>query len=47
MRVQFFDIETKLPLGNAQAKKSIKEIVSCSDIIFITCTRNQSNQKFN
>ena len=33
MRVQFFDIETKLPLGNAQAKKSIKEIVSCSDII--------------
>jgi D-3-phosphoglycerate dehydrogenase len=33
MRVQFFDIETKLPLGNAQAKKSIKEIVSSSDII--------------
>lgn len=33
MRVHFFDIETKLPLGNAQAKKSIKEIVSSSDII--------------
>lgn len=33
MRVQFYDIETKLPLGNAQAKKSIKEIVSSSDII--------------
>ena len=33
MRVQFFDIETKLPLGNAQTKKSIKEIVSSSDII--------------
>jgi D-3-phosphoglycerate dehydrogenase len=33
MRVQFFDIETKLPLGNALAKKSIKEIVSSSDII--------------
>jgi len=33
MRVQFFDIETKLPIGNAQAKKSIKEIVSSSDII--------------
>jgi D-3-phosphoglycerate dehydrogenase len=33
MRVQFFDVETKLPLGNAQAKKSIKEIVSSSDII--------------
>ena len=35
MRVQFFDIETKLPLGNAQAKKSIKEIVSSSDIISV------------
>ena len=33
MRVQFFDIETKLPLGNAQAKKSIKDIVNSSDII--------------
>ena len=33
MRVQFFDVETKLPLGNAQAKKSIKDIVSTSDII--------------
>lgn len=33
MRVQFFDIETKLPLGNVQTKKSIKEIVSSSDII--------------
>lgn len=33
MRVQFYDVETKLPLGNAQAKKSIKEIVSNSDII--------------
>jgi D-3-phosphoglycerate dehydrogenase len=33
MRVHFYDIETKLPLGNAQAKKSIKEIVSTSDII--------------
>jgi D-3-phosphoglycerate dehydrogenase len=33
MRVQFYDIETKLPLGNAQVRKSIKEIVSSSDII--------------
>ena len=33
MRVQFYDIETKLPLGNAQARKSIKEIVGSSDII--------------
>ena len=33
MRVQFYDIETKLPLGNAQARKSIKEIVGSSDIV--------------
>ena len=33
MRVQFYDIETKLPLGNAQARKSIKVIVGSSDII--------------
>ena len=33
MRVQFYDIETKLPLGNAQVRKSIKEIVGSSDII--------------
>jgi D-3-phosphoglycerate dehydrogenase len=37
MRVQFYDIETKLPLGNAQARKSIKEIVGSSDIISVHC----------
>ena len=33
MKVKFYDVETKLPLGNAQAVKSIKELVSSSDII--------------
>ena len=33
MKVKFFDVETKLPLGNAIAVKSIKELVSSSDII--------------
>ena len=33
MKIQFFDIETKLPLGNAMPAKSIKDIVSSSDII--------------
>jgi len=33
MKVKFYDVETKLPLGNAQAVKSIKELVSNSDII--------------
>jgi len=49
MRVQFYDIETKLPLGNAQARKSIKEIVSSSDIISLhvpetTQTKNLINK---
>lgn len=33
MRVLFFDIENKLPLGNASACRSLKELVSQSDII--------------
>ena len=33
MKVKFYDVETKLPLGNAQSVKSIKELVSTSDII--------------
>jgi D-3-phosphoglycerate dehydrogenase len=45
MRVQFYDIETKLPLGNAQAKKSIKEIVSSSD--FISLHVPETNQTKN
>jgi D-3-phosphoglycerate dehydrogenase len=33
MKVIFYDAETKLPLGNAIDKKSLKEVVSKSDII--------------
>ena len=33
MKVKFYDIETKLPLGNASSVKSIKDLVSSSDII--------------
>ena len=33
MKIQYYDIETKLPLGNAKASKSIKDLVSSSDII--------------
>jgi D-3-phosphoglycerate dehydrogenase / 2-oxoglutarate reductase len=33
MKVKFYDVETKLPLGNAVAVKSIKDLVSSSDII--------------
>jgi D-3-phosphoglycerate dehydrogenase len=35
MKVVYFDIETKLPLGNALPKKSIRDLVSVSDIITI------------
>ena len=35
MKVKFFDTDAKLPLGNAQAVKSLKELVSTSDIISI------------
>jgi D-3-phosphoglycerate dehydrogenase / 2-oxoglutarate reductase len=33
MKVVFYDIETKLPLGNAIARKSVKEVVAASDIV--------------
>ncbi len=33
MRVIFFDTETKLPLGNAVSAKSLKELLSCSDVV--------------
>ncbi|MEP7255524.1 MAG: phosphoglycerate dehydrogenase [Ferruginibacter sp.] len=33
MKVIFYDVETKLPLGNAEDRKSLKEVVSKSDIV--------------
>ncbi|MBS1511771.1 MAG: phosphoglycerate dehydrogenase [Bacteroidetes bacterium] len=33
MKVIFYDVETKLPLGNAESRKSLKELVSTADII--------------
>ena len=35
MKVVFYDIETKLPLGNAVAKKSLRDLVSISDIVTV------------
>jgi len=35
MKVIFYDIDTKLPLGNAVSKNSVKELVSASDIVTI------------
>jgi D-3-phosphoglycerate dehydrogenase len=33
MKVIFYDIETKMPLGNAIAKTSIKEVISKADVV--------------
>lgn len=33
MKVNFYDVETKLPLGNASQVKSLKELVATSDVI--------------
>ena len=49
MKVIFYDTETKLPLGNASAIKSLKEMVSKSDIISLhvpelTSTKNLINK---
>ena len=35
MKVLYYDIETKLPLGNAEAKKTLKDLVSVSDIVTV------------
>ena len=35
MKVVYYDIETKLPLGNALPKKSVKDLVAVSDIVSI------------
>jgi D-3-phosphoglycerate dehydrogenase len=40
MKVLFYDVVTKLPLGNAVAKKSIKELVSKSDIVTLHIPEN-------
>src|SRR5450432_1390332 len=33
LKVIFYDTETRLPLGNAEAKKTLKEVLNLSDIV--------------
>lgn len=33
MKVMFYDVETKLPLGNAHAAKSLKDLLAQSDVV--------------
>jgi D-3-phosphoglycerate dehydrogenase / 2-oxoglutarate reductase len=49
MRVRYFDVATRLPLGNAEPSRSIKELVSKSDIVSLHVpetvqTRNMINK---
>lgn len=49
MKVIFYDVETKLPLGNAEDRKTIKEVISKSDIVTLhvpelTSTKNIINK---
>ena len=44
MKVVFYDIETKMPLGNAEDKKSLKEVVSIADIISLHVPENDSTK---
>ncbi len=50
LKVVFYDIETKMPLGNAVALKSLSEVVSQSDVISLhvpenTTTNNLMNKE--
>ncbi len=50
MKVLFYDVETKLPLGNAVACKSLKELVNNADVISLhvpetTQTKNLINKQ--
>ncbi len=49
MKVVFYDTETRLPLGNAENRKSFRDVVSISDIITLhvpelASTRNMVNK---
>ncbi len=42
MKVLFYDVETKLPLGNANSASNIKQVVSKADIITLHIPENES-----
>ncbi|HEY0298931.1 MAG TPA: phosphoglycerate dehydrogenase [Arachidicoccus sp.] len=45
MRVLFFDVQTKLPLGNAAACKTLKDLVSKADIVSLHVPENKETEK--
>lgn len=44
MKVIFYDTETKLPLGNAEDKKSLKELLKHSDIVTLHVPETQQTK---
>jgi D-3-phosphoglycerate dehydrogenase len=44
MKVIFYDVETKLPLGNAEDAKSLKELLSRSDIVTLHVPETSQTQ---
>lgn len=44
MKVVFYDVVTKLPLGNAVAKKTLKDVVSIADIVTLHVPENNSTK---
>jgi D-3-phosphoglycerate dehydrogenase / 2-oxoglutarate reductase len=44
MKVIFYDIETKLPLGNANACKSLKELLQKADVVSLHVPENASTE---
>lgn len=45
MKVRFYDTETKMPLGNAMAIKTLEELVSVSDIVSLHVPENATTNK--
>jgi D-3-phosphoglycerate dehydrogenase len=44
MKVIFYDVETKLPLGNAASRKSLREVVGQSDVVTLHVPELDSTQ---
>ena len=44
MKVIFYDVVTKLPLGNAVAKRSLKEVMNQADIVTLHVPENNSTK---
>jgi D-3-phosphoglycerate dehydrogenase len=47
MKVLFYDIERKLPLGNAEDARSLKELLGKSDVVNDPCSGNRADKKLN